>query len=316
MANAAVVRRKGEVPAPAALEAPEGGRARRTSKHGAPREYRFSWVARVCRQEHLRRAYRNSKVQWGIAFLIMGNFTTNIVEKQIDPTGLIHEATWKIVENVWNSIFVVELAWNMSAHWAMTTWSWRESAPPYKEKVTHFLCSSWNIFDFVVVGVSVPSLLGIDLGSFSQLRMLRAFRVFRLFKRIKSLNRIITSLANAVPGLINAAIVQFLVMCIYAILAVDLFRDFGRDGEYVNIDNETVPLLTSRGMTYGNEYYGNFFRSLYTLFQVSEATRIRRALTERRRCQGSHPGLCSPSSLLLVLRYSLASRGRRLSPGQ
>ena len=130
------------------------------------------------------------------------------------------------------------------------------------------MCSSWNIFDFVVVGVSVPSLLGIDLGSFSQLRMLRAFRVFRLFKRIKSLNKIIVSLANAVPGLINAAIVQILVMCIYAILGVDLFRDFGKDMTYVNIANETVPILTARGMTYGDEYYGNFFRSLYTLFQV------------------------------------------------
>ena len=114
----------------------------------------------------------------------------------------------------------------------------------------------------------MPSLLGIDLGSFSQLRMLRAFRVFRLFKRIKSLNKIIVSLANAVPGLINAAIVQFLVMCIYAILAVDLFRDFGKDLSYVNFANETVPLVTSRGLAYGEEYYGNFFRSLYTLFQV------------------------------------------------
>ena len=60
-----------------------------------------------------------------------------------------------------------------------------------------------------------PSLLGIDLGSFSQMRMLRAFRVFRLFKRIKSLNKIIVSLTNAVhKHLANAAIVQILVMCI------------------------------------------------------------------------------------------------------
>ena len=233
-----------------------------------PSDFRFSWVARLCRQEDLRRSYTDSRVQWAIAGLIMGNFTTNIVEKQIDPTGLKYEPEWKVIENVWNSIFVVELAWNMSAHWALTTWSWRETSPPYKMKVKHFLCSSWNLFDFLVVGVSVPSLLGIDLGSFSQLRMLRAFRVFRLFKRIKSLNRIIVSLANAVPGLINAAIVQFLVMCIYAILAVDLFRDFGKEGEYINIAGETVPVLTARGMTFGDEYYGNFFRSLYTLFQV------------------------------------------------
>ena len=216
----------------------------------------------------VRAAYRHPNVQWGIAGLIMGNFFTNLVEKQIDPTGELHEKEWKVIENIWNSIFVAELTWNMWAHWAITVWSWRDTAFPYKATERHFLCSGWNLFDTLVVGVSVPSLLGIDLGSFSQLRMLRAFRVFRLFKRIKSLNKIIVSLTNAVPGLINAAIVQFLVMCIYAILAVDLFRDFGKDGEYVNIDNQTVPLLTNRGMTYGHEYFGNFFRSLYTLFQV------------------------------------------------
>ena len=98
--------------------------------------------------------------------------------------------------------------------------------------------------------------------------MLRAFRVFRLFKRIKSLNKIIVSLTNAVPGLINAAIVQFLVMCIYAILGVDLFRDFGADGSFINYQGEVVEISTLRGNTFGDEYYGNFFRSLYTLFQV------------------------------------------------
>merc|ERR1719499_1939627 len=59
-----------------------------------------------------------------------------------------------------------------------------------------------------------------------------------------------------------------LVMCIYAILGVDLFGRFAEDGSYVNIEGEEVRLMTSRGLTYGNEYYGTFGRSLYTLFQV------------------------------------------------
>ena len=228
----------------------------RKSKSQVKPEYKFSWMARKLRQEEARQLYTNPRVQWFIAFLIMGNFFTNIVEKQIDPDGTIYAPEWLVIENIWNSIFVVELAWNMFAHWGCSTWK------------GHFLCSGWNLFDFLVVSVSVPGMLGIDLGSFSQLRMLRAFRVFRLFKRIKSLNKIIVSLTNAVPGLVNAAIVQFLVMCIYAILAVDLFKDYAEEGEYTNIEGQTVPLLTTRGMTYGYEYYGNFFRSLFTLFQV------------------------------------------------
>ena len=241
---------------------------RRSSSMQPPKDYKFSWVARMLRQRDVREAYRHPRVQWGIAVLIMGNFITNLIEKQMDPTGSLYHESWKIVENCWNSIFVVELAWNMWAHWAMTAWKWRDTVPPFKVIERHFLCSGWNLFDTLVVAVSVPSLLGIDLGSFSQMRMLRAFRVFRLFKRIKSLNKIIVSLTNAVPGLINAAIVQILVMCIYAILAVDLFRDFGKDGTYINLDEEEVSLVTSRGLDYGHEYFGNFFRSLYTLFQV------------------------------------------------
>ena len=70
------------------------------------------------------------------------------------------------------------------------------------------------------------------------------------------------------PGIVNAAVVQLIVMCIYAILAVDLYGDFGSQGTYTNIFNESVVLYTARGTTYGQEYYGTFFRSLYTLFQV------------------------------------------------
>ena len=41
--------------------------------------------------------------------------------------------------------------------------------------------------------------------------MLRAFRVFRLFKRVPSLKKILESLANAVPGVMNAFLILFLV---------------------------------------------------------------------------------------------------------
>ena len=164
---------------------------------------------------------------------------------------------WKMSENIWNTIFIFELIWNA---WGKWNFSFRHNA---------FLCSGWNLFDCLVVFVSIPSLLGIELpGPLGYLRMLRAFRVFRLFKRIKSLNKIISSLANAIPGIINAAIVQLLVMCIYAILAVDLFGGFAPEGVYTNINGDNVSLVTTRNMTYGDEYYGTFFKSLYTLFQV------------------------------------------------
>merc|ERR1719352_31854 len=89
-------------------------------------------------------------------------------------------------------------------------------------------------------------------------------------------------------------------MTIYAIVAVDLFRDFGHSGEYTTIQrygekdgqfgpycglngevcvngsvhggrferDSSIDSLTARGFYYGQEYYGTFFRALYTLFQV------------------------------------------------
>jgi hypothetical protein len=75
---------------------------------------------------------------------------------------------------------------------------------------------------------------------------------------------------------------MIIVMCIYAIIGVDFFGEFGavscygNDGFsvagdsdcWVNYRNQSISLVTARGQTYGEEYYGTFFRSLYTLFQV------------------------------------------------
>ena len=83
-------------------------------------------------------------------------------------------------------------------------------------------------------------------------------------------------------------------MMIFAIVAVDLFRDFGQNATYRTIQRygaadgtwgkgagmkwspsapfvETttaVTAMTLRGYHYGQEYFGSFFRSLFTLFQV------------------------------------------------
>jgi len=222
--------------------------------HAHPRLQQWSVVLR---QRQVRRAYLNPYVQWVIALLIIGNFATNIVEKQIDPWGELYEHEWYLIETSWNCVFIIELLWNM---WGCFYFSTLHG---------HFLRSPWNLFDLFVVAVSVPAMTRQPLGGiFGQLRMLRAFRVFRLFKRIESLNKIITSLGRAVPGIINAGSVTFLVMCIYAILGVDLFGKYGAGHRWVNVNGENVSLTTNRGLSYGEEYYGTFFRSLYTLFQV------------------------------------------------
>ena len=109
-------------------------------------------------------------------------------------------------------------------------------------------------------------------------------------------------------------------MCIYAIIGVEYFGEFG-EGEAINTFNATTGevrnsteryydnmhgaptnSLTTRGLYYGHEYYGTFARAIFTLFQVRAAPPVRRP--SRRRwaplasactCQPEHPACTLPA---------------------
>merc|ERR1740123_1409172 len=95
--------------------------------------------------------------------------------------------------------------------------------------------------------------------------MLRTFRVFRLFGRVESLKKILRSISLSLPGMFNAFVIMLLVVMIYAVLAVDLYSDYYVMVNPSDPDNQDV---TARGEKYSEEYYGTFFKALYTLFQI------------------------------------------------
>mmetsp|Transcript_84577 Transcript_84577/g.217919 ORF Transcript_84577/g.217919 Transcript_84577/m.217919 type:complete len:396 (-) Transcript_84577:89-1276(-) len=203
-------------------------------------------------QEPAAKLYQNPSTEVGVACLIGANFMTSIVANTIDPTGMKYEGLWAGFEAFYNIVFTIELLVNMYAFWLCKFWR-----------------SGWNVFDFIVVSVGLLFMMQIPLpGPFKMLRMLRAFRVFRLFKRVKSLRKIMASLARAVPGVMNAFAILVLVMCIYAILGVEFWMEYAKDGVWVNEDNIEVTYQTNRRQDYGYEYFGNFPKSLYTMFQV------------------------------------------------
>merc|ERR1711920_261086 len=80
---------------------------------------------------------------------------------------------------------------------------------------------------------------------------------------------IIETLGAALPGVLYSFVVVSIVMCIWAVLAVDLYRDV-----FIHCDDraEDDPLLsvarTSRGKCFGMDYYGDFPTALYTMFQI------------------------------------------------
>jgi len=194
------------------------------------------------------RFYNSFRVQMFVACLIGANFVTNIIEKEIDPHGIEYTSEFLVLEYIYNILFTVELGINMYSRCWCAFWR-----------------SGWNIFDVVVVTIGIVNMMNLPLpDSFSMLRMMRAFRVFRLFKRVRSLNKIITALAHAVPGVINAFLLLTIVMCIYAILAVEFFINVGQDCH--EVDADMAP--SYRGHCFGEEYFGSFSKSLYSFFQV------------------------------------------------
>lgn len=202
-------------------------------------------------QDAVRCYYTSTPCETGVACVIVANFLVQCAQKQIDP--VTPELYWAYINNVFNVIFLVELVINMYGSWLLPFWRGPNSA--------------WNIFDTVVVSIGVIDLAPGDLqlpGPLSYIRMFRAFRIFRLFSRVESMKKIITAIVKALPGVRDAFLINLIVMMIYAVLAVESFGQvYCRPG-----DEEHPTARTPRGHCFGYEYYGNFLRSLYSLFQI------------------------------------------------
>lgn len=103
-----------------------------------------------------------------------------------------------------------------------------------------FFRSGWNIFDFLIVGISlVPA-----SGPLEILRALRVLRVLRLLSQVPKLRVIIESLMRALPGMGWTTLLLLLVFYVFAVMGTMMF-------------GQEFP-----------ELWGNLGRSLFTLFQV------------------------------------------------
>ncbi len=103
-----------------------------------------------------------------------------------------------------------------------------------------FFRSGWNIFDFVIVGVSlIPG-----NGGLSVLRALRILRVLRVISVVPSLRRVVEGFVTALPGMGSVFLLMGIVFYIGAVMATKLFGD-------------AFP-----------EWFGTLGRSGYSLFQI------------------------------------------------
>ncbi|MCR8724446.1 ion transporter [Frigidibacter sp. ROC022] len=98
----------------------------------------------------------------------------------------------------------------------------------------------WNIFDFLVVGISlVPGAQG-----FSVLRALRVLRVLRVLSIAPSLRRVVEGFVTALPGMASVFVLMSIIFYIGSVMATKLFgADFP-------------------------EWFGTLGASAYSLFQI------------------------------------------------
>ena len=105
---------------------------------------------------------------------------------------------------------------------------------------TRFFRDGWNLFDFVIVGISlVPAAQG-----FTALRALRILRVLRLVSAAPRLRRVVEGFISALPGMGSVFLLMALIFYIGAVIATKLFA-------------ETFP-----------QWFGTLGQSGYSLFQI------------------------------------------------
>ncbi len=130
--------------------------------------------------------------------LLVGASTYNI-----DPNWLGVMAVLDISITIF---FLVELSIRMAA----------------EKRFLNFFKSGWNIFDFLIVSVS---LIPVDESEMVLLaRLLRIFRVLRLISFIPELRILMNALATAIPRMGYVVLLMFIIFYIYAAIGSFLFE--------------------------------------------------------------------------------------------
>lgn len=147
--------------------------------------------------------------------VILGLETSDVVMAQAGP--LIH-----LLDSLCLTVFVVEIALKLYA------------------RGLGFFRRGWNIFDFVIVAISlIPAAQGLSV-----LRALRILRLLRVVSVAPSLRRVVEGLVNALPGMGSVFLLMGVIFYIGSVMATKLF-------------GAAFP-----------EWFGTLGRSGYSLFQV------------------------------------------------
>ncbi|WP_075187385.1 ion transporter [Teredinibacter haidensis] len=92
-----------------------------------------------------------------------------------------------------------------------------------EENKSRFFYSGWNIFDTIIVLVSVIPIENSDMAIIG--RLIRIFRVLRMVSVVPELRMLITSLLKALPQLAYVMLLMFIIYYIYAAIGSTFFEE-------------------------------------------------------------------------------------------
>eukprot|EP00347_Sterkiella_histriomuscorum_P019834 403340124 len=146
-----------------------------------------------------------------------------------------------------------------------------------------YLQNGWNILDFIIVCLSLFSLL--SAGSLKVMKSIRLFRILRPLRVIsknEELKIAIRCLLNSVKDIMNVFIIAIFSFSVYAIFGVNFFK-----GEFYQCQTDHLPQALQDLLSIDNSYskwqclsmggewvvnksnFDNVFYGLLTLFQMS-----------------------------------------------
>ena len=156
---------------------------------------------------------------------IIGVILFNSVILGMETSGTLMAAYGPVIialDRLCLSIFVVEIALKLVAY------------------RFGFFRSGWNVFDFIIVGISL-------IPGSEALTVLRALRILRLLRVVSvtpSLRRVVEGFLKALPGMGSVFLLMSMIFYIGAVMATKLFQ-------------ASFP-----------EWFGTIGRSAYSLFQI------------------------------------------------
>ncbi len=92
-----------------------------------------------------------------------------------------------------------------------------------EQKKSDFFKSGWNIFDTIIVAISLVPIP--NNSSFLVLRLLRVFRVLRLISVIPELKQIIEAILQSIRRVFFVSLLLFIILYIYATMGAILFSE-------------------------------------------------------------------------------------------